>query len=204
MTALSLAPARAMAAAFPWDRHRSFVDIGCAEGGLPAQIALAHPHLAGGGFDLPAFAPAVRGARRRGAWPGRAAAPSTPATSSPTRCPRADVLVMGHVLHDWDLERKRAADRQGAMPALPPGGALIVYETLIDDDRRANAFGLLMSLNMLIETPGRLRLHRGGLHRLDARGRLPRGLGASPGRGGFDGGRGEVAAFGLSRRAGMR
>ena len=29
----------------------------------------------------------------------------------------------------------------------------MVYETIIDDARRENAFGLLMSLNMLIETP---------------------------------------------------
>jgi len=41
-----------------------------------------------------------------------------------------------------------------AYEALPANGALIVYEALIDDDRRENAFGLLMSLNMLIETPG--------------------------------------------------
>ena len=41
-----------------------------------------------------------------------------------------------------------------AYAALPREGALIVYETIIDDDRRQNAFGLLMSLNMLIETPG--------------------------------------------------
>jgi hypothetical protein len=67
--------------------------------------------------------------------------------------PRADVLVMGHVLHDWDLDQKRLLIRK-AYEALPPGGALIVYEALIDDARRENAFGLLMSLNMLIETPG--------------------------------------------------
>ena len=41
-----------------------------------------------------------------------------------------------------------------AFRALPTGGSLIVYEAIIDDDRRENAFGLLMSLNMLIETPG--------------------------------------------------
>ena len=60
---------------------------------------------------------------------------------------------MGHILHDWDLEQKRALLAK-AYAALPPGGALIVYEAMIDDDRRENAFGLLMSLNMLIETPG--------------------------------------------------
>jgi hypothetical protein len=67
--------------------------------------------------------------------------------------PEADVLVMGHILHDWDLDEKRLLLRK-AYDALPDGGALIVYEAIIDDDRRGNAFGLLMSLNMLIETPG--------------------------------------------------
>ena len=67
--------------------------------------------------------------------------------------PQADVLVMGHILHDWDLDEKRALLKK-AYDALPDGGALIVYEAIIDDERRSNAFGLLMSLNMLIETPG--------------------------------------------------
>jgi len=60
---------------------------------------------------------------------------------------------MGHILHDWDLDQKRRLIAK-AYAALPPGGALIVYEALIDDERRRNVFGLLMSLNMLIETPG--------------------------------------------------
>ena len=60
---------------------------------------------------------------------------------------------MGHILHDWDLEQKRMLLAK-AHEALPVGGALVVYDALIDDDRKTNAFGLLMSLNMLIETPG--------------------------------------------------
>jgi hypothetical protein len=67
--------------------------------------------------------------------------------------PRADVVIMGHILHDWNLEQKCQLIAS-AYSALPPGGALIVTEAVIDDDRRANAFGLLMSLNMLIELPG--------------------------------------------------
>ncbi|HET6375191.1 MAG TPA: methyltransferase, partial [Methylocella sp.] len=67
--------------------------------------------------------------------------------------PEADVLIMGHILHDWDLTQKRML-LEKAYAALPKGGALIVYEALIDDERRENAFGLLMSLNMLIETQG--------------------------------------------------
>jgi hypothetical protein len=67
--------------------------------------------------------------------------------------PKADVLVMGHILHDWGIDEKRVLLRK-AYDALPEGGALIVYEAIIDDERRDHAFGLLMSLNMLIETPG--------------------------------------------------
>ncbi len=61
--------------------------------------------------------------------------------------------MMGHVLHDWDLKEKKFLIGK-AYEALPSGGALVVYEGIIDDDRSKNAFGLLMSLNMLIETPG--------------------------------------------------
>jgi hypothetical protein len=61
--------------------------------------------------------------------------------------------MMGHILHDWDLETKQMLIRK-AFDALAPGGALIVYESIIDDDRSGNTFGLLMSLNMLVETPG--------------------------------------------------
>jgi len=60
--------------------------------------------------------------------------------------------MMGHVLHDWSLEEKKLLIRK-AFEAVPIGGALLIYESIIDDDRSENAFGLLMSLNMLIETP---------------------------------------------------
>lgn len=67
--------------------------------------------------------------------------------------PESDVLSLGRILHDWDLAEKKMLLAK-AYAALPKGGALIVYESLIDDARRQNAFGLLMSLNMLIETKG--------------------------------------------------
>jgi len=61
--------------------------------------------------------------------------------------------MMGHILHDWNLEEKRKLIAK-AYQALPAGGALLVYDAMIDDQRNQNVFGLLMSLNMLIETPG--------------------------------------------------
>jgi hypothetical protein len=151
MTGVSLGTARAIAEKFPWSRHRTFVDVGCAQGALPVQVALAHPHLTGGGFDLPPVRPIFEeyvasfglGDRLR----------FQPGSFFTDPLPTADVLVMGHILHDWDLAEKRALLAK-AYAALPSGGALVVYEMLIDDDRRTNAPGLLMSLNMLIETPG--------------------------------------------------
>jgi hypothetical protein len=65
--------------------------------------------------------------------------------------PKGDVITMGHILHDWNLDSKKMLLRK-AYDSIPKGGSLIVYESIIDDDRSQNAFGLLMSLNMLIET----------------------------------------------------
>lgn len=149
MTGLSMGAALAIAEKFPWDRYHTVIDIGAAEGCVPVQLALRHPHLTGGGLDLPATRPvfedyvAAHGlADRLQFYPGDFLAGPLPP---------ADVLIMGHILHDWSLQEKLTLLRK-AHDALPDGGALIVYDAIIDDDRRANTFGLLMSVNMLIET----------------------------------------------------
>ena len=151
MTGVSMGAAHAIAAKFPWADYKSFVDVGCAQGALVVQVGLAHPHLRGTGFDLP---PVQRSFERYVAQHGLAQRLSFAGGDFFTQpLPAADVIVMGHVLHDWNLEEKKALVAK-AYAALPAGGALLVYEAIIDDERRSNAFGLLMSLNMLIETPG--------------------------------------------------
>jgi len=65
--------------------------------------------------------------------------------------PRADIITMGNILHDWGTATKEMLIAK-AYAALPTGGTFIAIENIIDDARRENAFGLLMSLNMLIET----------------------------------------------------
>ncbi len=151
MSGLSVPGARAMAQKFPWANYKTFVDVGCAQGAAPAQVALGHSHLTGAGFDLAPVQPifeeyvASHGLQERLRF--RAGSFFT------DPLPGADVIVMGHVLHDWDLATKKMLIGK-AYDALPAGGAFIVYETLIDDDRSQNVFGLLISLNMLIETPG--------------------------------------------------
>lgn len=151
MSALSRGANRAIARKFPWADYRSFVDVGTAQGDLAAQVALAHPHLGGTGFDLPPVAPIFADYMTRHALSARVAFHAGDFFRDPL--PGADVVMLGHILHDWNLEEKRHLIRQ-AWDALPSGGAIIVYEAMIDDGRRNNLQGLLMSLSMLIETRG--------------------------------------------------
>ena len=151
MSGISIATAGVMAAAFPWQEFRSFVDVGCAQGGCSTVIAAAHPHLSGIGFDLPPVRPIFEAYAAERGLADRLRFQAGDFFADPL--PSADVVIMGHILHDWDLPKKQMLLAK-AYEALPPGGAVIVYEALIDDDRRENAFGLLMSLNMLIETQG--------------------------------------------------
>jgi hypothetical protein len=141
----------AIAQRFPWAKHRSCADIGTAQGDLVTQIALAQPHLQGIGYDLPEVGPVFEEYVAANRLADRVRFQG--GSFFTDDLPRADVLLFGHILHDWDLPTKQMLLRK-AYAALPPGGAVIVYDAIIDDDRRQNAFGLLMSLNMVIETPG--------------------------------------------------
>lgn len=149
MSGVSLGPATALADKFPWDQHQVFCDLGAAQGMVPAQLALHHTHLRGIGFDLPPVGPvfeefiAGRGLSDRVSFHG--------GDFFTDPLPAADVYVLGRILHDWGLPARRLLLSR-VYDALPDGGALIVYDTIIDDERRVNAVGLMMSLNMLLET----------------------------------------------------
>jgi hypothetical protein len=151
MTGISHGANIAIARAFPWKDYRTYVDVGTAQGDLAAQIALANEHLRGFGFDLPEVAPIFEDYVARVGVAERVR--FVAGSFFDGELPQADVVLMGHILHDWDLPTKKMLIKK-AFDAVPSGGALIVYEAIIDDDRSKNAFGLMMSLNMLIETPG--------------------------------------------------
>jgi SAM-dependent methyltransferase len=151
MTGISQGTAQAMARKFPWRQYRSFADVGCAQGGVAAEIALAHKHLTGEGMDLPVVRPIFEEYARTKGVDKRLRFHAGDFFKDPL--PKTDVLIMGHILHDWNLDEKKMLLRK-AYEALPSGGAVIVHEAIIDDARKKNALGLLMSLNMLIETPG--------------------------------------------------
>jgi hypothetical protein len=151
MTGVSMGAAIALAERFPWDRYGTVIDVGTAEGCVPVQVLLRHPHLTGGGFDLPPVEPVFCEYVESFGLGGRLR--FYPGDFFVDALPPADVLVFGHILHDWDLD-ERLTLLAKAYEALPDGGAVIVYDAIIDDERRQNGFGLLMSLLMLLETEG--------------------------------------------------
>ncbi len=150
MSGISRGASLAIAEKFPWNKYQTYVDVGTAQGDTAVQMALAHPHLSGTGFDLPEVGPIFEEYVESHGLSGRLRFAAGSFFEDPL--PAADVIIMGHILHDWGLDIKRMLIGK-AYDAVPEGGALIVYESIIDDDRSKNAFGLLMSLNMLIETP---------------------------------------------------
>ena len=148
MEGASLGSFHALAEQFDFSRYTTVCDVGGATGQLCTILATQHPHLRCTTFDLPVVAPIATKTIAAAGLFERVTTASGDFFVDPL--PAADVITMGMILHDWNLDRKMHLIRS-AYDALPDGGALIVIENLIDDARRENVFGLLMSLNMLIE-----------------------------------------------------
>ena len=182
MSGLSRPANLAIARQLPWENYATYVDVGTAQGDLVVQIALEHSHLTGIGFDLPEVGPVFEEYIRETRLAGRVRFIGGNFFTDPL--PKADVVLMGHILHDWNLEEKMMLLAK-AYEALPDDGAVVIYDSVIDDDRSKNSFGLLMSLNMLIETPGGFD-YTGG-RGVDAPSRLSPNSRRTPGRAGFDG-----------------
>ncbi len=141
----------AFAEKFDFGRYNTFCDIGGAGGALAVQVALRNPHLRCETFDLPAVKPLAE--RFVGAMGVSDRVDVTAGDFFEGPLPSADVVTMGNVLHDWDESQKQTLISK-AYDAVRPGGAFVAIEMVIDDERRTNTMGMLMSLNMLIETEG--------------------------------------------------
>lgn len=151
MTGISRGSNLAIAQKVPWKKYKTYADVGTAQGDLAVQIALANPHLSGLGFDLAEVGPIFEDYVEQHGLGKRLRFQGGNFFTDPL--PKADAITMGHILHDWNLEEKKMLLRK-AHDALPADGAVVIYDAIIDDDRSQNAFGLMMSLNMLVETPG--------------------------------------------------
>lgn len=148
MAGTSMGPFHAFAATFDFSKYETLCDVGGATGQLSMIVAGHHPHMRCTSFDLPVVEPIAKRTIEAAGLSDRVTTAAGDFFVDPL--PKADVITMGLILHDWNLDRKMQLI-QAAYDALPEGGAFIVVENLIDDARRVNAVGLLMSLNMLIE-----------------------------------------------------
>jgi len=148
MTGISTAEALLIAAWFPWQRYTTFADIGTAQGALPVRVALSHPHLTGIGFDLPAVEPVYAEYVTSFGLAGRLGFAAGDVHTDPL--PHAEVLTFGHMLHGY-TEAKRLDLITRAYGAVPPGGAVIVYDAMIDPGRPREPMTHLSSLNIMLE-----------------------------------------------------
>ncbi len=148
MTGLSRINFEAFAQKFDFKPYKTLCDVGGATGLLSVEVARRHAHLKCTSFDLPPVEPIAKKSIAAAGFSARVGTASGDFFKDPL--PKADVITMGMILHDWNLEKKMHLIRS-AYAALPPGGAFVAIEALIDDERRENVQGLMMSLNMLIE-----------------------------------------------------
>jgi hypothetical protein len=148
MRGLSIDNFQAFAQKFDFSNYKSLCDVGGATGLLSSIVAEQHSHIACTSFDLPVIEPIAR------KWIAKAGLSDRIHIVSgdffKDALPTADIITMGNILHDWNLEKKKYLIRQ-VYEALPENGVFAVIENIIDDDRRTNTFGLMMSLHMLIE-----------------------------------------------------
>ncbi len=105
MSGISAGAAHAIAANFPWRDYMTFIDLGSAQGMVPATLARAHPHLSGIGFDIPSVKPVFEEFIAHQRVSDRVRFQS--GNFFEGTLPKADVIVIGHILHDWDLAQKK-------------------------------------------------------------------------------------------------
>lgn len=150
MAGVSMGNFMAFSNQFDFSNHKTLCDIGGSGGHLCAQVALNNKHMRCISFDLPPVSPVAQGNIDKMGLGEKIRIESGDFFTDDF--PKADIITMGMILHDWGTTDKKTLIKK-AYEALPKGGAFVVIENIIDDNRSENAFGLLMSLNMLIETP---------------------------------------------------
>lgn len=148
MTGIQIGNFMALAQQFDFSKYRSFTDVGGSAGILSVMVAKHNPHITCTTFDLPPIKPVADETIQKFGLADRVAA--TCGDFFADALPKADVIAMGNILHDWN-ESVKLMLMQKAYDALPDGGAFIAIESVIDNERKENVFGMMMSLNMLIE-----------------------------------------------------
>ena len=149
MTGIQMGGFIGFANAFDFSKYKTLTDVGGSAGMLSIMVAKQQPHMTCTTFDLPPVEPIATETIQQFQLSDRVKTASGDFFAQ--AIPAADIVVMGNILHDWDEATKLMLMKK-AYEALPDGGAFVVIENIIDDERKHNVFGMMMSLNMLIET----------------------------------------------------
>jgi len=149
MSGIQMGNFMAFAQKFDFSKYKTLTDAGGAAGLLSLMVAKHQPHMHCTSFDLPPVEPIAKATIQQFQLTDRVKTANGDFFSDPI--PKADIVVMGNILHDWDEDQKLILMKK-AYEAIPAGGAFAAIEAIIDDERKQNVFGMMMSLNMLIET----------------------------------------------------
>ena len=149
MSGIQLGNFMAFAQKFDFSKYKTLTDVGGSAGLLSVMVARHQPHMNCVTLDLPPVEPIANATIKKFQFSERVKAESSDFFKD--QFPKSDVIVMGNILHDWDEGNKLSLMKK-AYEALPDGGAFAAIENVIDNERRQNVFGMMMSLNMLIET----------------------------------------------------
>ena len=149
MTGMQIGNFMRLAMVFDFSPYKTFLDVGGSAGILSLMVAKHQPHMQCTTMDLPPIEPIANRTIQQYQLGDRVKAINGDFINE--AFPKADVIAMGNILHDWNEEHKIKL-MQKAYDALPDGGAFIAIEAVIDSERKENFFGMMMSLNMLIET----------------------------------------------------
>jgi hypothetical protein len=149
MTGIQMGNFMMFAQKFDFSKFKTLTDVGGSAGLLSLMVAKHQPHMSCTTFDLPQVEPIAKETIQQFKLTDRVKTQNGDFFAD--AFPKADIVTMGNILHDWDEEKKMMLMKK-AWEALPSGGAFIAIEGVIDDERKQNVFGMMMSLNMLIES----------------------------------------------------
>jgi acetylserotonin N-methyltransferase len=174
MHGFGLLSSPAVAAAFDLSGFHRIVDLGGGTGHLVIAACERYPQLRGAIFDLPRVVELAR--EPVGESSAKDRIELLPGDFFTDALPAADLYTVCRILHDWNEEKIETLLRK-IHTALPEGGALMVAERLLDDDKTGPSNAAMQSLNMLICTEGRERnfaeyeslLRRAGFAKVEAR-----------------------------------
>jgi 3-hydroxy-5-methyl-1-naphthoate 3-O-methyltransferase len=152
MYGVSVGPAMALAKAFDFSRCKRLIDIGGGSGVYAIHVALANPHLSAVVADLAAVCGVADEYIRRFSLLSRVKTKALDFFKEDIPS-GYDVALLSHIIHDWS-EEKDIGLLKKIFSSINSGGAIIISEWLLDDEKTGPAFPALMGMNMIIETEG--------------------------------------------------